>query len=219
MTCCGGKTPLDLSEDGPEAQPASIKTGSRMPSGVLRAVLHHMPHSVGHYGRASQHEVCFAVTDRQPHNKGCSLAHAALSPDLAAMGLHDVTGDGQPQSRTLLPLLPMIGTLVKLIKDPGHVLCRNPLPGITHPDFDPALALFLQASHHPDSTTFRREFHGVAQQIVEHLLHSPFVEAEVRQGRGAQHLDVQPLLLRYELHRLHTPLQQHSRIAWRAYIL
>src|SRR5215813_1502177 len=163
MTCCGGKTPLDLSEDGPEAQPASIKTGSRMPSGVLRAVLHHMPHSVAHYGRASQHEVCFAVTNRQPHNKSCSLAHVALSPDLAAMCLHNVTGNGQPQPSALLSLLSMVGTLVKLVKDPGHVLCRDSLPSITHPYFDPVLILSLQASHYPDAAPFRREFHRVAQ--------------------------------------------------------
>src|SRR5262245_22129641 len=165
MTCCGGKEARTLSEeDGPEAQPASIRAiCSRMPSVVLRAALRHMPHSAVRYGRARQHEVCFAVTDRQPHNKGGSLAHAALSPDLAAMGLHNVTGDGQPQPCAMLPLLPMGGTLVKLVKDPGHVLCRNPLPGITHSYFDPALILSLQTSHHPDSTTFRREFHRVAQ--------------------------------------------------------
>src|SRR5215831_1015293 len=115
MTCCGGKAPLcGLSGDGPEAQPASIRTiCSRRPSVVLRAALRHMPHSVVRAGRASQHEVCFAVTDWQPHNKGCSLAHVTLSPDLAAMGLHDVTGNSQPQPRALLPLLPMGGTLIK----------------------------------------------------------------------------------------------------------
>src|SRR5215475_1183925 len=165
MTCCGGKAPLcGLSRDGPEAQPASIRTiFSRMLSVVRRVALCHMPHSAVRYGRASQHEVCFAVTDRQPHNKSCSLAHATLSPDLAAMGLHNVTGDGQPQPCAMLPLLPMGGTLVKLVKDPGHVLCRNPLPGITHPYFNPALIFSLQASHHPDSTTFRGEFHRVTQ--------------------------------------------------------
>src|SRR5262249_19333076 len=101
--------------------------------------------------------------DRQPHNKGCSLAHAAFSPDLAAMGLHDVTGNGQPQPRALLPLLPRGGTLVKLVKDPGHVLCRNPLPGITQPYFDPALLLSLHTTHHPYSTSFRCELPRVAQ--------------------------------------------------------
>src|SRR5262252_1036407 len=164
MTCCGGKVARDLSGDGTEAQPASIKMPpSTRPSVLLRAALRHMLYSGVRYGRTSQHEVCFAVPDRQPHNKGCSLTDAALSPDLAAMGLHDVTGNGQPQPCALLSLLSMVGTLVKLVKDPRHVLCRNPLPSITHPYFDPALILSLQASHHPDGAAFRREFHRVAQ--------------------------------------------------------
>src|SRR5215475_1457331 len=144
MTCCGGKALGDLSTDGPEAQLASIRLPpSTRPSVVLRAVLNHMLYSIVRYGRASQHKVCFTVTNRQPHNKGCSLAHAALGPDLTAMCLHDVTGNGQPQPCARLSLLSMVGTLVKLVKDPGHVLCRNSLPGITHPYFDPALILSL----------------------------------------------------------------------------
>src|SRR5262245_486228 len=122
-----------------------------------------MLYSIVRHGRASQHEVCFAVTNRQSHNKGCSLAHAALSPDQAAVCLHDVTGNGQPQPCALLSLVSMIGTLVKLVKDPGHVLCRDSLPSITHPYFEPALILPLHASHYPDATALRCEFHRVAQ--------------------------------------------------------
>src|SRR5438552_1827127 len=109
MTCCGGKAPRDVSKDSLGAQPASIRLPpSTRPSVVLQAALHHMLYSVVHYGRASQHEVCFAVTDRQPHNKGCALTHAALGPDLTAMCLHDVTSNGQPQPRALLSLLSMV---------------------------------------------------------------------------------------------------------------
>src|SRR5215813_10293380 len=164
MTCCGGKTLGGVSTDGLEAQLASIRLpASTRPRMVLRAALHHMLYSIVRYGRASHYEVCFAVTDRQPHNKSCSLAHVALSPDLAAMCLHNVTGNGEPQPSALLSLLSMVGTLVKLVKDPGHVLCRDSLPSITHPYFDPVLILSLQASHYPDAAPFRREFHRVAQ--------------------------------------------------------
>src|SRR6266545_7161400 len=114
MTCCGGKAARGLSEaGGTEAQPANHR---RPPSTTPRvlpwATLRHILHPILPYGSACQSNVRLAMTDRRREHKGGARSKLALSPNLATVCLDDVPGNGQPQSRTLLTLLSMVGTLI-----------------------------------------------------------------------------------------------------------
>ena len=107
------------------------------------------------------------------------------------MRLNDVSGNGQPQPRPPLALSPVVRTLVKPIKDPFHLLCRDPRPGVRDPHLHPALLTSPISFHgcgHLDNSPLRGEFHRIAQKVVEHLLDSRLVQEEQGKRRGTGRL-------------------------------
>src|SRR5262249_43501356 len=77
------------------------------------------------------------VVERQREHERCPLAKLALCPQLATVPFHNVPGNSQPESGALVAVLSMIGTLVKLVEDPCHVLCWDALARIRDPYFHP----------------------------------------------------------------------------------
>src|SRR5438034_3545542 len=129
MTCCGGNAARGLSEaGGAEAQPASHRTPhSTTPRVLPWATLRHIRHSVLRYGSACRPNVHLAMRDRQREHKGGARSKLVLGPNLATVCLYNVPGNGQPQSRALLALLSMVGTLIKLVKDSCQIFCWDAL--------------------------------------------------------------------------------------------
>src|SRR5436309_1395957 len=106
-----------------------------------------MPRSTGLDGWTGQERTGVVMPDGQGKHKGGALADPALGPDLATVRLNNVAGDSQTQPCTFLALFAVIKTLVKLVKDPGDILCWDALPSVTYPYLHAVAARWVTLQH------------------------------------------------------------------------
>ena len=103
--------------------------------------------------------------DRQLHLKRRTFAEHRLDPDAAAVHLHNLLGNGEPQPGAALGLAVGAVDLVELLEDARLVLLRNAGPGVGHTEGEMAVArgggdVYLAGI---------RELNGIADQVEQHL--------------------------------------------------
>ena len=119
---------------------------------------------------------CGKRNDRQLEVERAARAGFAVHADGAAVEFNKSPADGQSQSRSFrsFDLRPRAFDLLKFVKDTVLILRRNPDPVILHGDAH-VLAGVHGFEMDLDATSFRREFHRVCNEVVEHLPDSFFI--------------------------------------------
>src|SRR5882672_9451069 len=104
-----------------------------------------------------------------------STTHLALHPQAAAVELDELSRQREAETRALA-LARGVAHLAELLEDRLLVLWRDTDPGVGHGHLDGAIR---GQRTHVDPAALRREFHGVGQQIQEHLLELALVGDDV----------------------------------------
>src|SRR5262245_10338808 len=97
----------------------------------------------------------FAMAHREAEREPRALPHRALHPDAAPMQLHELLGQGQPESRALLLTSVVAPDLTELLEDGRLVLGRNANPRVADGDRDHVPA---RRRGDADPAPFRGEF-------------------------------------------------------------
>lgn len=114
----------------------------------------------------------FVLCPIQRENKFGTHILRADYVDILAVGLNDLTHDGQPQTGTLLVLAAGDVGLVKSVPDLWYLIRRNADAVISDGDKD---VLHLPGGGYGDGGVGITEFNGIIQQIVNDLLDFFFV--------------------------------------------
>ena len=137
------------------------------------------------------------------------------------MSLDNVAGNGQTEARARMVSSPVMGALVEALEDVLEILFRNAGPGIGNDHLDlsgAAVTISLDLGCHNHPAPLWSELQGIAQEIVEHLLHSPLIEQKQRQVIGNIGLQVDSLLGGNYLQAVNTPENQSCGVTRREFI-
>src|SRR5262249_5960311 len=104
-------------------------------------------------------------SDRQLHVKRRTFAERRYDPDAAAVHLHNLLGNGEPQPGAALGLGVGAVDLVELLEDARLVLLRNTGPGVGHTEGEVAVAGGSGDAY----LAGVRELDGVAHQVEQDL--------------------------------------------------
>src|SRR5215467_4173831 len=112
---------------------------------------------------------------RKRQSKAAALAGPAFNVDGATVELYQVLGDRQAQACAFTSASAGVAHLVKLFKDRRMLLLWNADSRVTDRDVQ---TVSLAEGLNPDAPAFRRKFHRVAQQVIQHLLYAQAVRIE-----------------------------------------
>src|SRR6266571_6728292 len=132
-----------------------------------------------------------------------SLARLACYGDSAAMQLHDMFYNGQPESGSTLLAGSRLIHPVKTLKDSRQILEGDTDAGIRNRYFDIFTAILGKQA---DRTAIGSVFDGVLQQVDHYLFETPLIGHDTRQRAAGGFIDYRDVFL-------HRPLpQQHARL-------
>src|SRR5690349_11541674 len=100
-------------------------------------------------------------SDRQYHLKRCAVAEHGLNPDAAAVHLHDLLGDREPEAGPPLGLGTRAVDLVKFFEDALLLLQGNPWSRVAHTDRE----ITMHGRGANPHLTFVGEFDGVSNEV------------------------------------------------------
>src|SRR5262249_26394136 len=121
----------------------------------------------------------------QREREGRPRAEPTLHPDPAAVELHEPPAERQPEAGPLR-LLVRSPDLTELFEYRVVIFRSDADAGVRDRNLDPPVR---ERSAHIDPPTFRRELHGVREQVQQDLLYLPLVCAELAEARVDTALD------------------------------
>src|SRR5262249_36311935 len=121
---------------------------------------------------------------RDGEGKGRPLPQLALQRQGAAVELHQASGEGEAEAGALT-LARVVGThLTELLEHCGLILGGDADARICHGDLDHSP---VEDRGQGDGASFRRELHGIGQEVEEHLLHLALVGHHLADARVHVH--------------------------------
>ena len=130
------------------------------------------------------------TSTRTPPSEVAAARPRALSGHCPPVGFNEMADDRQPQPEPALGPRAGAISLAEAIEDLRQELRADAMPGVTDRNPD---AVMNVRERHPDSPAFRRELHGVDEQIPHYLLQAPGIPRHEAERRITLARDLNPL--------------------------